>query len=293
VIVHMTPDAAAVVPTRDRDRGAGHAQIVSATKRDTYTVLSVLAPHIASASVAGQFLSVSVGDDLGMVLRRYFSILDADPNAGTIDFVVAVHNRGTAWLAHRVPGESIDVLGPLGKPFPPPPPAATILVIGGGHGSAALVRLVRERAMLGDRVHALLGAATAARLYAPEVFELAAASLRISTEDGSIGSRGSLCDQLDETIARCAPDVVYACGPMSMLAVISEQLAAHDVTTYVATEARMACGIGVCMTCVLPIIGDDGVTRMTRSCTDGPVFQADRVRWHDIGSVPTDCWGAG
>jgi dihydroorotate dehydrogenase electron transfer subunit len=77
-----------------------------------------------------------------------------------------------------------------------------------------------------------------------------------------------------------------------MLRVVSERLADRDVTTYVATEAAMACGIGVCLTCVLPVIGDDGLTQMTRSCWDGPVFRAERIRWADLGTVPGDCWGA-
>jgi dihydroorotate dehydrogenase electron transfer subunit len=57
-------------------------------------------------------------------------------------------------------------------------------------------------------------------------------------------------------------------------------------------EESMACGVGVCMTCVLPVVGDDGVTRMVRSCTEGPVFAGDRVRWADVGTVPADTWGA-
>ncbi|NBO46545.1 MAG: dihydroorotate dehydrogenase electron transfer subunit, partial [Actinobacteria bacterium] len=70
---------------------------------------------------------------------------------------------------------------------------------------------------------------------------------------------------------------------------MSQELGVHSQC---AVEESMACGVGVCMTCVLPVIGDDGVTRMVRSCVEGPVFRGDRVRWADVGSMPTDVLGA-
>jgi dihydroorotate dehydrogenase electron transfer subunit len=54
----------------------------------------------------------------------------------------------------------------------------------------------------------------------------------------------------------------------------------------------MACGIGVCMTCVLPVVGTDQITRMVRSCVDGPVFRGERVRWDEVGTIPFDAFGA-
>ena len=73
---------------------------------------------------------------------------------------------------------------------------------------------------------------------------------------------------------------------MAMLQAVAEVATAHGAHSQCAVEEAMACGIGVCMTCVLPVIGDDGVTRMLRSCVDGPVFRGDRVRWDDVGTVP-------
>ena len=69
--------------------------------------------------------------------------------------------------------------------------------------------------------------------------------------------------------------------------------AQHGAHSQCAVEEAMACGVGICMTCVLPIVGDDGVTRMLRSCVDGPVFRGDRVRWSEVGTVPADALGAG
>ena len=91
--------------------------------------------------------------------------------------------------------------------------------------------------------------------------------------------------------------VAYACGPMGMLRAVHEVAAAAGARSQLAVEESMACGIGVCMTCVLPVRGDDGSTRMVRSCVEGPVFDGDRLRWDAIGppagsAVPADALGA-
>jgi dihydroorotate dehydrogenase electron transfer subunit len=123
-----------------------------------------------------------------------------------------------------------------------------------------------------------------------------AASVAFTTEDGSYGERGRVSDVLPDVIDRVHADVVYACGPMGMLeavyAVAAGSYGGAGIPVQVAVEESMACGIGVCMTCVLPVIGDDGETRMVRSCVEGPVFPGDRVRWDALGSVPADAVGA-
>jgi dihydroorotate dehydrogenase electron transfer subunit len=79
---------------------------------------------------------------------------------------------------------------------------------------------------------------------------------------------------------------------MPMLRAVADAATARGITSYVAVEESMACGIGVCMTCVLPVVGADGRTRFARSCTEGPVFGGDRVRFADVGSLPGDVVGA-
>jgi dihydroorotate dehydrogenase electron transfer subunit len=95
---------------------------------------------------------------------------------------------------------------------------------------------------------------------------------------------------------RTAADVVYACGPMAMLRAVSDLAAARGIPSQVAVEESMACGVGVCMTCVMPVTGNDGATRMVRSCVEGPVFRGDRVRWDafvdGVCRVPADAVGA-
>ena len=97
-------------------------------------------------------------------------------------------------------------------------------------------------------------------------------------------------------ITRTSAAVVYGCGPMGMLRSITEVATAHGAVAQVAVEESMACGVGVCMTCVMPVRGKDGSTRMVRSCVEGPVFRGDRVRWEafteGVCRVPADTVGA-
>ena len=138
----------------------------------------------------------------------------------------------------------------------------------------------------------MLGAASVDRLFGALDAKRMAATVAVTTVDGTAGTPGVVTDVLPELMARAGTDVVYACGPMGMLRAVSRLGAATGVPVQCAVEESMACGIGVCMTCVLPVVGDDGATRMVRSCVEGPVFAGDRVRWDDVGTVPPETVGA-
>ena len=114
----------------------------------------------------------------------------------------------------------------------------------------------------------------------------------MTTDDGTSGTQGRVTDVLGEVMDIGNSDIVYACGPMGMLSAVAEIAKSRRVFSQCSVEEAMACGIGVCMTCVLPVIGEDGVTRMVRSCVEGPTFRGDRVRWSDVGTIPEDTWGA-
>jgi hypothetical protein len=107
-----------------------------------------------------------------------------------------------------------------------------------------------------------------------------------------MGVRGLVTDRLTQIIHEARTDVIYACGPMGMLRQVTALAGRYDIPVQTLVEESMACGIGVCMTCVLPVVGDDGVTRMVRSCVAGPVFRGETVRWDDIGTIPFDALGA-
>ena len=144
----------------------------------------------------------------------------------------------------------------------------------------------------GGAAHVVLGAATAGRLFGVAEAAAHAASVVVTTDDGTAGVKGRVTDVLDDLITGSGATIVYACGPMPMLRAVARVAEAHGIASQCAVEEAMACGIGVCMTCVLPVRGADGQTRMVRSCTEGPVFDGTAVRWDDVGTVPADTIGA-
>jgi dihydroorotate dehydrogenase electron transfer subunit len=269
------------------------AEVVSLGPAGDYLLLTLAAPGIAEGTRPGQFAALAVGGpQSSMLLRRSFSIYRADPDADTLEIVFAVHRTGTAWLAELQPGDPVDVVGPLGRPFELPDQPVACVLVGGGYGTAPLFSLAQRLRGRGCAVHLVLGAASEPRLFGVAEAERVADTVTVTTEDGSTGVRGRVTDVLPDLVRRTHSGQVYACGPMGMLRAVAAVAADHELSSQCAVEEAMACGVGVCMTCVLPVIGDDGRTRMTRSCVDGPVFAGDRVRWDAVGTVPADTVGA-
>ena len=271
-------------------------EVLSIRKVGAYNAMTVVAPGMAELTRPGHFVAVQVGGpESSMLLRRAFAIYDVKERGvygGTVEFIFAVHGKGTAWLASRRPQDKLDLVGPLGKPFRLPASPVTATLVGGGYGSAPLLPLAAALRDRGCRVDFVLGAGSADRLFGQLDAKRIATSIEVTTDDGSYGTRGRVSDVLPGLLDRTGSEVVYACGPMGMLRAVAELAAERDIPSQVAVEESMACGVGVCMTCVLPVIGDDGQTRMLRSCVEGPVFLGDRVRWADVGTVPADVLGS-
>jgi dihydroorotate dehydrogenase electron transfer subunit len=129
----------------------------------------------------------------------------------------------------------------------------------------------------------LLGASTGSKIYAPMEGKRAVNSMRIYTEDGSMGVAGRVTDPIAEIIKDLNVAVIYSCGPMPMLAAITKIADQCDVVHQCAVEESMACGVGICMTCVLPVENEDGSISNLRSCIDGPVMDGSKVQWSKVG----------
>jgi dihydroorotate dehydrogenase electron transfer subunit len=201
--------------------------------------------------------------------------------------VFDVVGAGTLALSRLRPHDLVDVLGPLGRAFAPPGRPAGCVLVGGGYGTAPLYFLAAELLARRCRVDLVLGAATAARLLDPHQAGRLGHSLTVTTDDGSAGRRGLVTDPLPDLLARTGAGRVYACGPMPMLAAVSRVAAAAGVPCQVAVEEQMACGTGICFSCVLPVGGGaspgPGGTRMARSCLEGPVFDGTAIAWAELG----------
>lgn len=238
----------------------------------------------------GNFVAIRVGGDTSrMILRRAFAISrvsDSSQYGGTMELIVAPHGSGSKWLCSQEEGAEIDAIAPLGTAFGIPTAPINALLIGGGYGSAPLFGLADVLKNRGCKVDMLLGASVGSKIYAPMEGKRSVNSLKIYTEDGSMGERGRVTEQLLEIVKDRNIDVIYSCGPMGMLSAITSLVADTDVIHQCAVEESMACGVGICMTCVLPVQNSDGTLSMLRSCIDGPVMDGADVRWDLVGKVP-------
>lgn len=271
-------------------------EVLDIRRVGSYQVLSLTAPGISDIARPGHFVTLGIGgEESSMLLRRAFAIHQVQSRGvygGTLDVVIGVHGKGTRWLSERRRHDVIDIVGPLGRPFILPKERVACVLVGGGYGSAPMFMLAEQLRERGCRVDVVVGAATEERLFGVLELKRLASTLTITTDDGSLGERGRVTDVLPELMDRVDAALVYACGPMGMLQAVADMATARRIYSQCAVEEAMACGIGICMTCVLPVIGDDGVTRMLRSCVEGPVFRGDRVRWDEVGTIPPDTLGA-
>jgi dihydroorotate dehydrogenase electron transfer subunit len=263
------------------------APIVSNKKVGQYHQLIINVGDLAGACKPGNFVAINVGgDSSSMILRRVFAISRVSVSAtfgGTMELIVAPHGQGSKWLCAQGEGVVLDIVAPLGTSFGIPTTPVSVLLVGGGYGSAPLFGLAEVLNARGCRVDMLLGASTASKIYAPMEGKRAVNSIRIYTEDGSMGQAGRVTDPIPQIIEDLDIAVVYSCGPMAMLSAITQITDTLSVVHQCAVEEAMACGIGVCMTCVLPVKNEDGSVSMLRSCIDGPVMDGSRVQWNQVG----------
>ena len=266
------------------------ATILSNKRVGAYHQVLLSIGDLASVCRPGNFVAISVGGASSkMVLRRAFAIsriTHGSASGGAMELIVAPHGSGSQWLCTQPEGTEIDIVAPLGKAFGIPTAPVNALLVGGGYGSAPLFGLAEVLKSRGCRVDMLLGASTGSKIYAPLEGKRSASTLKIYTEDGSMGESGRVTAPIKELLAQGAVDVIYSCGPMSMLRAISDLTEGTDVVHQCAVEESMACGIGICMTCVLPIKNEDGSVSMLRSCIDGPVMDGSVVAWNLVGQVP-------
>ena len=263
------------------------APIVSNKKVGQYHQIIVNVGDLAGVCKPGNFVAINVGGDTSsMILRRAFAISRVSTSTtfgGTMELIVAPHGQGSKWLCAQGEGALLDIVAPLGTAFGIPTTPVSVLLVGGGYGSAPLFGLAEVLNARGCRVDMLLGASTASKIYAPMEGKRAVNSIRIYTEDGSMGQEGRVIDPIQQIIEDLDVAVVYSCGPMAMLSAITQITDAMSVVHQCAVEEAMACGIGVCMTCVLPVKNDDGSVSMLRSCIDGPVMDGSSVQWNQVG----------
>ncbi|HYM84847.1 MAG TPA: dihydroorotate dehydrogenase electron transfer subunit [Candidatus Dormibacteraeota bacterium] len=258
------------------------------------------APQLAVGARAGQFVHARTGDYSGLVLRRPFSIATADAASGIVSIHFRTVGKGTEWMTRMRPGDRLDMLGPLGRPFEVDPTARHLLLVAGGLGVAGVRMLADEALRDGRQVTLLFGAPTAREVY-PSSLLPDEVEYVVATDDGSLGHHGFVTELLPEYEAWA--DQAFACGPRPMLAALArlaagrrERLgvaklgrkrgggrppapgspaARRKAFLQVSMEQRMGCAVGACLGCVVMGSADQPL----RVCREGPVFASDEIAW--------------
>lgn len=246
------------------------------------TVLLISAPGIASRAHAGQFVHVRPGERFDPLLRRPYSFNGIDRRAGEIELIVKPLGAGGEWIAGRRPGDSLDLLGPLGTAFVIRRSATNLLLVAGGTGIAPM-KVLAEQESAKRNVTLIMGGRSIHYLWPAHRLPTAVEYVT-TTEDGSFGIHGRVTAALPQYLAWA--DQLCACGPWPMLAAIGklreEAARATSLTpgrevlldAQIAVEQHMGCAMGVCRACV--IVTDEGNARV---CREGPVFALGDVRF--------------
>ncbi len=271
-------------------------EVLSNKRAGAYQHLTLVAPGVAERFRPGNTVALAVGGTLSdRMLRRGFPVYRVRATGtyrSTVEIVFAPAEPGQEWLAGLPAGAAVDVVGPLGRPYALPKEPVACTLAGSGHAAAPLFSLAERLRDRGCTVHMVLGGRTDRDLFGALDAKRAARTVVVTTEDGSVGMRGGVAHVLPDLLRRTGSDVVYAAGPPAMLHEVAAAAEEHGAWSQTALDTPLVCATGACLTCVVPVVGEDGVARMVRACSEGPVFRGDRVRWADLGGVPGDTWGA-
>jgi dihydroorotate dehydrogenase electron transfer subunit len=254
-------------------------QIVS-NERDTdlYFRLVVRAPQMAPLVQPGQFAHVRILPMKEALLRRPFSIFQV---AGeTLSFLYKAVGRGSDVLSRMRPGEELSAIGPLGHGFTVPPPGGeTPLLVAGGYGMAAMYLLAQRSPQKGI---VFVGGRRRVDILCEEEFRALGWEVKVSTEDGSRGEKGLVTQPLLDELRRGATGrKLFACGPTPMLKAVGKIAAEFGLPAELSMDEHMCCGVGVCLTCVIPVKAGEG-WEYQRTCTEGPVFEARQIAWEVV-----------
>ncbi|HEV7282778.1 MAG TPA: dihydroorotate dehydrogenase electron transfer subunit [Pirellulaceae bacterium] len=266
----------------------------SEVARDTMR-MEVAAPEIAKRILPGQFFMIRVTGLVDPLIGRPFALYERidgpDGQPQSLSFLYLVKGKMSRQLARLPVGAEVELWGPLGNGFDPPDVERLILVAG-GIGQTPFLSVAREalgKQSFGDdraaktrvgQTFLCYGARSADYLAGVEDFDATGVDLRIRTNDGSRGASGFVTEDLEALLKESsAPTLVYCCGPEAMMHRTSEICRSYGVPCRASLETPMACGIGICFTCVARVKQDDGSWDWKRTCVEGPVFDAATLVW--------------
>ncbi|MEW6736216.1 MAG: dihydroorotate dehydrogenase electron transfer subunit [Acidobacteriota bacterium] len=233
----------------------------------------------------GQFAMLKPAGQFEPLLRRAMAFYQIETyhNGCIADFIFRIMGRGTEMLARLREGEAVELLGPLGQSFAltPAEAAGGALIVAGGIGAPAVLMLARQLCARNIPVDLFLGGRSQADLIGEADFRALALNLTITTDDGSVGECGFVTAPLERFLREHSQQrfVIYTCGPEAMMKQTVRIAGIYRLPIYASLEARMACGFGVCVGCVVETKATDATSCYQRVCVEGPVFDGYEVIW--------------
>lgn len=264
------------------------AKIVSNRKAgEDHFFMELEHDFLSERSRPGQFVNVKVKDEGTDPLLRIPLGVSRITDKG-ISLLYKVVGPATRELSRKKAGESLDVLGPLGRAFDVDEQRKgekkDVLLVAGGHGVAPLLALAEQLRGKKTSVTVLVGAATAKHVVLVKELKKAGCRVKVATEDGSLGEKGYVSCLFSESIhqmnSKDRPEVIYACGPRPMLAVVAREAEKAGIGAQVSMDAYMACGIGACLGCAVKT-----KTGYQMVCKDGPVFDSADIEWEETPGI--------
>jgi dihydroorotate dehydrogenase electron transfer subunit len=252
--------------------------------------LRLVCPEIAQLICPGQFVMLRLPATNDPLLGRPFALYDTwcDVNGSCqgLDIVYLVVGRQTERLSKLTAGSQLEMWGPLGQPFPNFDGVDQVVLVAGGIGQTpfpAYIRWLTGQHGYGGvpprrqvrKVILYYGVRTAQRIAGLQDFHAAGAEVRLASDDGTIGWKGSIVARL---AAERPEGPLVGCGPEAMLRALAQLAQQWQRICFVSLETPMACGIGACFSCVTRIRTLNGWD-YRRVCVDGPTF--DAAQWYD------------
>ena len=232
-------------------------------------IMDIHAPKQAAEAKVGQFCNVRVADSTAPLLRRPISYAGFDAQKGTITLLYRVVGKGTDIMTRLVSGDTLDCLGPLGEPFVT---SENMLLVGGGVGIAPML-CIASHLQDGESAHVILGFRNESETFWADLFKDTTVQVHITTDDGSVGTKGFPTAIMPELINSNTFTSVMTCGPTPMMKGVAQVAKELNVPCQVSLEERMGCGTGGCLGCACDGVGG----KRYKVCKDGPVFPAEEV----------------
>jgi dihydroorotate dehydrogenase electron transfer subunit len=236
-------------------------------------VLQCRSRLVAAHVLPGQFINIRIKEGQAPLLRRPFSVYRTEGEV--LEIIFNVVGAGTRILSEMRPGDSIDVLGPLGTPYNTEGGYDTAILVAGGLGVAPFpittAFLQRNR----KRIVTLLGARSVNQIVSDHLENVV-----VATDDGSGGVKGTVVKLLEQTLRKetLSSAKVFACGPNAMLKALQSSVRSIGVDCEISLECEMACGFGICQGCPVEVSETESDARKYRLvCKDGPVFNAESI----------------